>query len=636
VSARPNFPWCAVVGQERLRLALTLCAIDPSLGGVLIHGPRGVAKTTLARALGELVAGEFVELPLGASEESVTGTLDLEAALSERRVAFAPGLLARAHEGVLYVDEVNLLADHLVDLLLDAAASGVNVVERDGISHAHPARFVLIGSMNPDEGELRPQLLDRFGLSVSASSELSQEQRAEILTRRLEFESDPEAFRARYASEQQAWAQGCAAARDRLARMPLDRASADRVAKRCAEAHVEGVRADLALLRAARAHAAWEGRAQVDERDLDLVEEFALEHRRSSPSPPRDPGTGGAPAGSHGTGSGRPPRPSEPTSGTPRGRGSEASPTTQKPESSRSFGLADRGAEPTTSHRENPETSPLRNPEAAPPEPRSEQAGHASPSLVPVPPSDSGRVTTRSLAAHVLNRRPRFAAPIPEARKRARSPRALPSGRAQRHAETSEHRSIDWFATLSRTRADGRTDLRYRVRHAPERALTMIALDCSASMLRGAALAEAKRLAFALEYEARERGAHTALLSFRGAEAHVEVAPRSAPGKLRRRVAELGAGGATPLRVVLGVAAEMVAERAWRSARVAKQLILLTDGRTREAVADLREGFEQLGLELLLVDCERGFVRLGRTPELAQQLGAACTSLDALLRESSA
>ena len=180
-----TYPFSAVIGQEPLKLALLLCAIDPALGGVLVRGPRGVAKTTLARALAAFVPGPFVELPLGATEERVTGSIELGSALREGRVVLAEGLLARAHEGVLYVDEVNLLPDGLVDLLLDAAASGVNVVERDGISHRHAARFVLIGTMNPEEGELRPQLTDRFGLAVNAASEIAPAERAQIVALRL-------------------------------------------------------------------------------------------------------------------------------------------------------------------------------------------------------------------------------------------------------------------------------------------------------------------------------------------------------------------------------------------------------------------------------------------------------------------
>jgi hypothetical protein len=199
----PHFPLSAVVGADDLKLALCLTAIDPKIGGVLIEGPRGMAKSTLARGLADLLAsGQFVTLPLGATEERLVGTLDLDAALGEGRAQFSPGVLAKADGGVLYVDEVNLLADHLVDLLLDVAASGTNLIERDGISHRHSARFVLIGTMNPEEGELRPQLLDRFGFNVALSGQTLPAERGQIIRRRLDFDSDPTAFCAQWAEPQ--------------------------------------------------------------------------------------------------------------------------------------------------------------------------------------------------------------------------------------------------------------------------------------------------------------------------------------------------------------------------------------------------------------------------------------------------
>ncbi|HEX4353492.1 MAG TPA: AAA family ATPase, partial [Polyangiales bacterium] len=270
----PVYPWSAVVGQDRLKQALLLCTIDPAIGGVLVQGPRGVAKTTLARSLAELVSGSFVELPLGATEERVTGTLDLQKALRDGQVEFAPGLLARAHEGVLYVDEVNLLADALVDLLLDAAASGRNIVERDGVSHSHAARLVLIGTMNPEEGSLRPQLIDRFGLSVRADEEIAPPERIEIVTRRLEFDRDPERFRARFVELQRALIERCLRARSLATEIPLAGAALEAVSRRCHGAGVEGVRADLAMLRAARAHAAWFGRNEITVEDVDAVAEL--------------------------------------------------------------------------------------------------------------------------------------------------------------------------------------------------------------------------------------------------------------------------------------------------------------------------------------------------------------------------
>src|SRR4051812_8292672 len=191
-----TFPFSAVVGQDDAKLALLLNAIDPAIGGVLLRGQKGSAKSTLARGLATLLAGDapFVELPVGATEDRVVGSLDIEGALGEGRRRFQPGLLASAHQGVLYVDEVNLLPDHLVDVLLDVAASGVNKVEREGVSQIHDSRFVLAGSMNPEEGDLRPQLLDRFGLAVDIVGPTNPEERAEAVRRRLAHDADPDKF----------------------------------------------------------------------------------------------------------------------------------------------------------------------------------------------------------------------------------------------------------------------------------------------------------------------------------------------------------------------------------------------------------------------------------------------------------
>ncbi|GGM02089.1 ATP-binding protein [Pseudomonas asuensis] len=290
MSDTPQFPLAAIVGADSLKLALCLNAIDPGIGGVLIEGPRGMAKSTLARGVAALMpGGSFVTLPLGASEERITGTLDLNVALGEGRAEFSPGVLAKADGGVLYVDEVNLLPDHLVDLLLDVAASGVNTVERDGISHRHSARFVLIGTMNPEEGELRPQLLDRFGFNVALNAHPAPAERAEIMRRRLAFDLDPHSFVTHWAETQAALAQRCQAARERLAGIALDDVSLSHIAERCFAAAVDGMRADLVWLRAARAHAAWRGHEAITGEDIDAVEEFALRHRRRQPSSPDAP-----------------------------------------------------------------------------------------------------------------------------------------------------------------------------------------------------------------------------------------------------------------------------------------------------------------------------------------------------------
>ncbi|RRV05406.1 magnesium chelatase [Pseudomonas sp. v388] len=285
----PHFPLAAVVGADDLKLALCLAAIDPRIGGVLIEGPRGMAKSTLARGLADLLgSGQFVTLPLGATEERLIGTLDLDAALAEGRARFSPGVLAKADGGVLYVDEVNLLADHLVDLLLDVAASGTNLVERDGISHRHAARFVLIGTMNPEEGELRPQLLDRFGLNVALDGHTLPAERGQIVRRRLDFDADPHGFCRQWQAEQHALEQRCERARGLLPGIALDDEAVTEIAERCFAARVDGMRADLVWLRAARAHAAWRGASRIETVDIDTVAEYALRHRRRSSTPPQD------------------------------------------------------------------------------------------------------------------------------------------------------------------------------------------------------------------------------------------------------------------------------------------------------------------------------------------------------------
>ncbi len=285
--AKPvGFPFTAIEGQPQLQTALLLTAIDPLLGGVLVEGPRGTAKSTSARALAALLpAGRFVNLPLSATEEQLVGSIDLEAALQRSAVQFRPGLLAQAHQGILYVDEVNLLADGLVDLLLDVSASGINRVERDGVSHQHDARITLIGTMNPEEGQLRPQLLDRFGLFVRLENVPSTAVRKAIVKTRMAFDADPQGFLALHAELQTALAARVAAARNALAAVQWPEAVHDHVAQLCQNAGVEGVRADLVMLRAARAHAALEGQQEVAMADVEAVAELALAHRRTQLAP---------------------------------------------------------------------------------------------------------------------------------------------------------------------------------------------------------------------------------------------------------------------------------------------------------------------------------------------------------------
>lgn len=314
-ASRSPYPFAALVGQAEMVRALLLVAVDPGIGGVLVQGDRGTGKSTAVRALAALlppmrvVAGcrygcdpgapaglcddcqsrsprtegtapiPVVDLPLGATEDRVAGALDIERALVDGVRAFEPGLLARAHRGFLYIDEVNLLEDHLVDLLLDVAASGENVVEREGISLRHPARFVLIGSGNPEEGELRPQLLDRFGLSVEVRTPMDLATRIEVVRRRDSFEREPTAFAARWRTPQQRLASRIVAARRRLARIRTPDQALEAAARLCMALGTDGLRGELTLIRAARALAAFDGGAEVSAAELRAVAVPALCHR---------------------------------------------------------------------------------------------------------------------------------------------------------------------------------------------------------------------------------------------------------------------------------------------------------------------------------------------------------------------
>jgi len=313
------FPFTAIVGQEPMKRALMLNAIYPQIGGVLIRGERGTAKSTAARALAALLPeidivadcpfscdpdqpatwctecreraqlGEklprarrrtkFVDLPVSATEDRVVGTLDIERAIQQGERRFEPGVLAAANRGVLYVDEVNLLDDHVVDLLLDAAAMGVNVVEREGVSFTHPARFILVGTMNPEEGDLRPQLLDRFGLCVEIEGIRAPSARVEIMENNLAFETDPEGFCEKCASQEKSLTDEIARARRLLPLVKFSRSDLGTIATMMSRLGIDGHRADLVMLKTARAHAAYQGRTRITDQDILLAAELALPHR---------------------------------------------------------------------------------------------------------------------------------------------------------------------------------------------------------------------------------------------------------------------------------------------------------------------------------------------------------------------
>ena len=624
----PPYPFSAIVGQQDLKLALLLNAVSPEVGGVLVRGEKGTAKSTAVRALARLLppirvifgcpyscdpedanpecpAGphhedatwewrpvRLAELPVGASTDRLTGTLDIEKALTEGERAFEPGILASAHRGILYVDEVNLLSDHLVDLLLDVAAMGTNHVEREGVSVRHPSRFILVGTMNPEEGELRPQFLDRFGVTVEVSGNLEAEERVEIVRRRLRYEASPEDFATEWASADKDLARGIEDAREGLPDVSLSEETLHQIAAVCTHLGVDGLRGDLVTAKAARALAAWEARDVVAIEDVRRAALLALSHRRRRnpfeeagidpeeletllpEDPEPDPPGGGAPPRDGGDTGPRSPAAEPPGTGTGSGE--------------RTFSAAE-GFEPAR----------LEVPEKGRGGPLGRRSrvvgdhGHA------VADREAGEAADDlALAATV-----REAAPHQQARGRAGSGLVL-----------------------------RREDLRKNVREGREGNLVLFVVDASGSMAARKRMSAVKGAVLSLLTDAYQRRDKVGLVSFRGESARVLLPPTSGVELAASRLAELPTGGRTPLAAGLEQAAEVIQRERAREEERRPLAVVLTDGRAtagpdpRGAAAGLR----RLGISSVVVDTEEGYVRLGMAGVLAEALGARCLRLEDL------
>ncbi|WP_338079701.1 magnesium chelatase subunit D family protein [Antrihabitans stalactiti] len=597
-----------MVGQDRLRLALVLCAVHPGIGGVLVRGEKGTAKSTIVRALAALlppVADEagprrsrLVELPIGATEDRVIGSLDLEKVLRDGEQAFQPGLLAAAHEGVLYVDEVNLLHDHLVDVLLDAAAMGRVHIERDGVSHSHPSRFVLVGTMNPEEGELRPQLLDRFGLAVDVTASRDVDVRMQVVRRRLDYERDPDAFAARYAEDDRLLAKKIAAARDALDEVELSDIELRRIASVCAAFDVDGMRADLVISRTATAHAAWRGATAVEEEDVRVACELALPHRRrrdpfdepgldpealdealrdadEQPQPPEPEGDGDGPDGGDG-----------PDDGGPDG-----------------------GGQP-----------PVR---ASNPPKGENRAQSVKPPRLEVPGVGEGAPGRRSRAQ---GRHGRVVRPTTERDKGLHLLGTVFAAASHQHA---------------RGRVQGRLvlepqDLRGAHREGREGNLVIFVVDASGSMAARDRLSAVTGAVVSLLRDAYQRRDKVAVITIRGQKAALVLPPTSSVEIAVRRLASMQTGGKTPLAQGLLRARAVVLRERVRDPLRRALVVTLTDGRATGGVDPVHRAkvagrlLARENVASVVVDCERGMIRLGLARELATELRGTYLRLDEL------
>ncbi len=550
--------------------------------------------------------GQLVELPIGATEDRVVGSLDLQKVLRDGEHAFSPGLLARAHRGVLYVDEVNLLHDHLVDVLLDAAAMGRVHIERDGISHSHDARFVLIGTMNPEEGELRPQLLDRFGLTVDVAASRDVEVRAEVIRQRLAYEADPAGFAERYADADTRLAAGIAEARALLADVVLPDKELRRIAALCAAFDVDGMRADLVVARTAVAHAAWRGAREVTEDDVRIAAELALPHRRRRDpfdDPGLDPERLDDAMQQAGESAEQPAAPTDPD----QDPGPEPDPDPDPP-----------GGGESASTSENP--APQRE-SAAPPRPSG-------------PPAAAFR--TRALVV------PGVGEGAPGRRSRARNRTGtVVAATAEPGAGHGVHLFGTVLAAAARRRSSGRVrpaadDVRRAVREGREGNLVIFVVDASGSMAARDRMSAVSGATLSLLRDAYQRRDKVAVITFRGQQAELLLPPTSSVHIAGRRLARFDTGGRTPLAQGLLAARNLVVRERIRDPARRALIVVLTDGRATggpDPLGQARTAAARLvaeGAAAVVVDCETSYVRLGLAEELARQLGAPAVRLDRL------
>jgi magnesium chelatase subunit D len=670
---RAEFPFTAIVGQDRLREALLACAVDPLIGGVLVRGERGTAKSTAVRALApllpavEVVDGcafgaqprgaealscpdgphpadaptsqrpvRLVELPVGATADRLVGTLDLERALAAGRHGFQPGLLAAAHRGILYVDEVNLLPDHLVDVMLDAAAMGRNHVERDGVSSSHPARFLLVGTMNPEEGELRPQLLDRFGLSVEVSGSGDVSQRVEVVRRRLAYDADPDRFEGRFDVQQRSLVARIADARARLGTVRLSERSLTLIAGTCARLRVDGMRADIVCARTATALAALHGADEVSEDEISSAAMLALGHRRrrgpleapglapgelddamreASENGPDDDGPDRPDGGPDGSGSDpgqRPQRRNEPV-------GAAQSPSPRPGQNGPGHGAPECEAEVAS------QTGAGVNPErtaAVIPERTTAPAAPSPPPLLTLVGAGQGPAGRRSASAS-REGHPIDARPDPDAT--AADLAAVATIRA-----AARRRSVWGGPALTRA------DLHEHVRSGRESNLVVFCVDASGSMGARRRMASVKGAILGLLLDAYQRRDRVALVTFRAQEATLSLPPTASVERAAALLTGLPTGGGTPLAAGLGRAAELVLTERRRAPERRSLALVVTDGRAsggrKGGEAALRAGrtLAATADRVIVFDAEDGRVRLGLAGALAAHAGAQLLSLGAL------
>ena len=705
--SEPRFPFTAIVGQADMKLALLLNTINPKIGGVLIRGKKGTAKSTAVRSLAALLPEvpvlqgcpyscppdgrqglcqwcrsgandnppvtrqvRIVDLPVGATEDRLVGSLDIEQAIKSGDRSFEPGLIAATHRGILYIDEVNLLNDHLVDVLLDAAAMGRNYVEREGISVTHAAEFILVGTMNPEEGDLRPQLLDRFGLAVEVEGTLTAEERREVVRRRIAYEADPFRFMARWRKEEERERRRLLRSRRLLPRVSAGDDILTLVTDICAEFEVDGMRGDIVMYKTAGTIAAYEGRTKVTVEDVRQAAKLALLHRQRR-QPFQQPQMVTENLDSMIDELQNQPRQREPSDPSRDDSGQDGEDGSHQPDPAQDLGQ-DPNWDP------DPEPDDDGEPEELDGLPRRDQTFEIGDpiSINPLqvqPPDRRVRRSTgrraRTVSGSATGRY--FAAETPtgpvtdlafDATLRAAAPR-----QAQRRAAIPADESAP--ALLPALLLEP-WDLRQKVRETKTGSLIIFVVDASGSMGAQRRMAAVKGAVLSLLLDAYQRRDRVALISFRGSGAQVMLPPTGSVDRAQVCLQEMPTGGRTPLGQGLLKALELVEAETMKDRDVLPLIVLLSDGRANVGLSNLGQSHhgishenpddrrEQTGLASnggfsdlrdvqavaslvqaqqvpsVVIDTESGFIRLGLARPIAEAMGGRYLQLEDLQADS--
>ncbi len=659
------YPFTAIIGQEKMKLALILNTVNPRVGGVLVRGEKGTAKSTAVRALAALLpeirvaagcpcncepfdparlcpfcqerlaAGEelkpvtrrvpVVDLPVSATEDRVVGSLDFEYAIRYGSRRFEPGILARANRGIVYVDEVNLLDDHLVDVLLDAAASGVNVVEREGVAFAHPAEFILVGTMNPEEGELRPQLLDRFGLCVPVEGVADPGERVEITRRREAFDADPLGFIAQWSEEEQRLRDRIAAARRLLPAVTIAPELLDLIAELSLEAFVAGHRADIIMSAASRTIAAWHGRAGVIEGDIFEAAELVLFHRvREAPPPPPE----------------QPEPPQEEQAQPPEQEEEDDSQEQEPPEQPKETppppGQEDIEPEDQEQQEEQEQDGAQEQNTPPPAVPQETVFAVGQPFPVKRISRDRDRILRKGSG------------------RRSHTKTASKAGRYVRSTMQRKNDDLAFDATIRAAaphqvhrRRDGvaiailPSDIREKVREKRIGNLLLFVVDASGSMGAQQRMVAAKGAVLSLLLDAYQKRDRVGMVAFKGEKAEVLLPPTNSVELAEKLLAELPTGGRTPLSAGLCKAYEVARAQLFKNPSLSPLLVIISDGRANVSLCGEKPMeevwrvaaliWEEERIKSLVVDVEKdGFLSFGLARRLADSLGAEYYKIDDL------